>query len=204
MKVENLMFVVGLTGGIGSGKSAATEYLANQGITIVDADLASRLVVEPGQPALKAIAERFGPTMVTETGQLDRRALREVVFADEQARKDLEAITHPAIGEEILRQIQASQSPYTVLVSPLLLETTQKALVNRVLVIDATAEQQLARTTERDQVPSSQVEAIMKAQMARTDRLALADDVIENHGSLDALHGQLDTLHRNYLDMAKA
>jgi dephospho-CoA kinase len=196
------MFVVGLTGGIGSGKTAATDFLALQGITIVDADLASRVVVEPGQPALMRIAEHFGSHVLTEDGALDRRALREIVFADADALKVLEGITHPAIGEELQRQIAASQSAYTVLVSPLLLETSQKTLVDRILVIDAPAELQVQRTMERDHVPEGQVAAIMKAQMERTKRLDQADDVVENHGSLQAFHEQLTGLHQRYLAMA--
>lgn len=197
------MFVVGLTGGIGSGKTAATDYLAQQGITIVDADLASRVVVEPGQPALLTIAEHFGQHVIADDGALDRRALREIVFADPDALKALEGITHPAIGAELRRQIEASQSPYTVLVSPLLLETSQKTLVDRILVIDASAELQVERTMARDQVPEAQVAAIMKAQLARSKRLDQADDVVENHGSLDALHEQLQVLHEHYLALAK-
>lgn len=197
------MFVVGLTGGIGSGKTAATDYLAQQGITIVDADLASRVVVEPGQPALLTIAEHFGQHVIADDGALDRRALREIVFADPDALKTLEGITHPAIGAELRRQIEASQSPYTVLVSPLLLETSQKTLVDRILVIDASAELQVERTMARDQVPKAQVAAIMKAQLARSKRLDQADDVVENHGSLDALHEQLQVLHEHYLALAK-
>ncbi|MAX55327.1 MAG: dephospho-CoA kinase [Alcanivoracaceae bacterium] len=196
------MFVVGLTGGIGSGKTAATDYLAQLGITIVDADLASRVVVEPGQPALRAIAERFGNHVIAKDGALDRRALREIVFADPDALKALEGITHPAIGQELRNQIAASKSPYTVLVSPLLFETSQKDLVQRTLVIDAPAELQVKRTMARDQVPEEQVAAIMKAQLERTQRLDQADDVVENHGSLQRLHDQLDVLHKLYLDLA--
>lgn len=197
------MFVVGLTGGIGSGKSAATDFLAHQGITIVDADLASRVVVEPGQPALLRIAEYFGQHVIADDGSLDRRTLRDIVFADPDALKTLEGITHPAIGDELRRQIAASQSPYTVLVSPLLLETSQKALVDRILVIDASAELQVERTMARDQVPEAQVAAIMKAQLARSTRLDQADDVVENHGSLEALHEQLQPLHEHYLTLAE-
>lgn len=196
------MFVVGLTGGIGSGKTAATDFLAQQGITIVDADLASRIVVEPGKPALQRIADHFGAHVLTEAGELDRRALRDIVFADPEALKTLEGITHPAIGEELRRQIAESQSPYTVLVSPLLLETSQKTLVDRILVIDAPAEVQVKRTMARDHVPEAQVAAIMKAQMERTQRLDQADDVVENHGSLQALHEQLRHLHQRYLAIA--
>lgn len=196
------MFVIGLTGGIGSGKTAATDYLATLGITIVDADLASRVVVEPGKPALKAIAERFGDHVITEDGALDRRALREIVFADPDALKALEGITHPAIGQELRNQIAASKSPYTVLVSPLLFETSQKDLVHRSLVIDAPAELQVKRTMARDHVPEEQVAAIMKAQLERTKRLDQADDVVENHGSLEKLHSELDVLHKLYLELA--
>jgi len=196
------MFVVGLTGGIGSGKTAATDFLAQQGITIVDADLASRVVVEPGQPALKRIADHFGEHVLTADGALDRRALREIVFAETDALKVLEGITHPAIGGELKRQIAASQSIYTVLVSPLLLETSQKALVDRILVIDAPAELQVKRAIERDHVPEEQIAAIIKAQMERTKRLDQADDVVENHGSLQVLHEQLTSLHQRYLEMA--
>ena len=196
------MFVVGLTGGIGSGKTAATDFLAQQGITIVDADLASRVVVEPGQPSLQHIADHFGEHVLTADGALDRRALREIVFADADALKVLEGITHPAIGEELKRQIAASESTYTVLVSPLLLETSQKALVDRILVIDAPAELQVKRAMERDHVPEEQVAAIIKVQMERTKRLDQADDVVENHGSLQVLHEQLASLHQRYLEMA--
>ena len=196
------MFVIGLTGGIGSGKTAATDYLATKGVTIVDADLASRVVVEAGKPALKAIAERFGGHVIAEDGALDRRALREIVFADPKALKALEDITHPAIGQELRNQIAASKSPYTVLVSPLLFETSQKDLVHRTLVIDAPAELQVQRTMARDHVAEEQVAAIMKAQLERTKRLDQADDVVENHGSLETLHGELDVLHRLYLELA--
>lgn len=196
------MFVVGLTGGIGSGKTAATDYLTTLGVTIVDADLASRVVVEPGKPALKAIAERFGDHVIAEDGALDRRALRKIVFADPDALKALEGITHPAIGQELRNQIAASKSPYTVLVSPLLFETSQKELVHRTLVIDAPAELQVKRTMARDHVPEEQVAAIMKAQLERTKRLDQADDVVENHGSLEKLHGELDVLHKLYLELA--
>ena len=196
------MFVVGLTGGIGSGKTAATDYLTTLGVTIVDADLASRVVVEPGKPALKAIAERFGDHVIAEDGALDRRALREIVFADPDALKALEGITHPAIGQELRNQIAASKSPYTVLVSPLLFETSQKDLVHRTLVIDAPAELQVKRTMARDHVPEEQVAAIMKAQLERTRRLDQADDVVENHGSPEKLHSELEVLHKLYLELA--
>ncbi|MBM7332340.1 dephospho-CoA kinase [Alloalcanivorax marinus] len=197
------MFVVGLTGGIGSGKTAATDYLAGRGIAVVDADLASRRVVEPGQPALDAIVDRFGEPVLQTDGTLNRRALRDIVFSDDAARRDLEAITHPAIGEELHRQIRASTTPYTVLVSPLLLEGSQKDMVHRILVIDVPPEVQVARTVARDQVPDTQVAAIMKAQMQRERRRALAHDVVENHGPLALLHERLEALHQTYLKLAE-
>jgi len=197
------MFVIGLTGGIGSGKTAATNYLASLGITIVDADLASRIVVEPGTPALQQIAESFGDDMLNPDGSLNRAALRAIVFADKQALQRLEAITHPAIRAELERQLHAATSDYTVLVSPLLLETNQHELVDRVLLIDAPEQAQIARTVARDHVPASQVESIMSAQLTRHDRQARADDVLSNDGNLDDLHRQLDAVHQQYLRLAR-
>ncbi len=194
---------MGLSGGIGSGKTAATDYLARNGVTVVDADLASRAVVAPGQPALDAIVDRFGKPVLQDDGALNRRALRDIVFSDEQARRDLEAITHPAIGRELFRQIHTSDSPYTVLVSPLLLEGSQKEMVHRILVIDVPPEVQVARTVARDTVPEEQVQAIMRAQMDRQRRLAAAHDVVENHGPLRHLHERLDALHQTYLELAQ-
>jgi dephospho-CoA kinase len=197
------MFVVGLTGGIGSGKTAASDYLASKGITVVDADLASRVIVQPGQPALARIAERFGADKLNADGTLNRAALRTVVFADKQALKDLEAITHPAIRDELVRQLQAAQSPYVLLVSPLLLETNQHELVDRVLLIDVPEEVQVARTAQRDQVAASQVKAIMDAQMPRQQRRDKADDIVVNDSTLEALHHALDRLHEDYLEKAR-
>jgi dephospho-CoA kinase len=193
---------VGLTGGIGSGKTAASDYLASKGITVVDADLASRVIVQPGQPALARIAERFGADKLNTDGSLNRAALRTVVFADKQALKDLEAITHPAIRDELVRQLQAAQSPYVLLVSPLLLETNQHELVDRILLIDVPEDVQVARTAQRDQVAASQVKAIMDAQMPRQQRRGRADDIVVNDSTLDALHETLDRLHETYLASA--
>ena len=196
------MFVVGLTGGIGSGKTAASDYLAGKGITVVDADLCARIVVEPGRPALTAIRQRFGDRVIQNDGALDRRALRDIVFADTHARKDLEAITHPAIGEEILRQLRAASSPYTLLVSPLLLESNQHKMAQRILLVDVPETLQLARTATRDKVAEAQVKAIMAAQMSRQEKLLRADDVVSNDADLAHLHRQLDAVHETYLKMA--
>ncbi len=196
------MFVVGLTGGIGSGKTAASDYLAKQGITVVDADLVARLVVEPGQPALQAIADYFGEHILDEQGALDRRALRQIVFADDSKLRQLEAITHPAIEAEIRRQLTTATSPYALLVSPLLLETEQHRLANRILLIDAPESLQLERASQRDGSNSAQIQAIIDKQMARDIRRQHADDIVLNDGSLEALEAALYALHQKYLSLA--
>jgi len=197
------MLVIGVTGGIGSGKTAATDRFQEHGITVVDADLASRVIVEPGRPALKAIADHFGPHLIAADGSLDRRALREIVFADPAQRKWLEQLTHPLIGQEIVSQIQASSSPYTILASPLLLESSQHQMASRVLVIDVPVELQIARTVTRDETTETGVKAIIAAQMSREERLSKADDVICNDQDLNHLHNEVDTLHQTYLQLAR-
>lgn len=197
------MLVIGLTGGIGSGKTLATDHFARLGITIVDADVAARVVVEPGTPALAAIAATFGAEMVRADGSLDRARLRQLVFADPAQRQRLEAITHPRIAEEIRRQLAASTSPYTILVSPLLFESGQSRFTQRILLIDAHESLQRHRAATRDKVSEKQIEAIMAAQMSREERRARADDVILNDGHIEHLHGLVETLHQRYLEMAR-
>jgi dephospho-CoA kinase len=197
-------FVVGLTGGIGSGKSAAAERFAAHGIAVVDADQLARVVVEPGQPALLSIVEHFGDAVLDSAGALDRAALRARVFADEAERKWLEDLLHPRIAIEIFRRLREATSPYALLVSPLLLESRQDTLATRVLVIDADEQTQLARTMARDANDAEQVRAIMAAQLDRQARLARADDVIENNGTLAELHAAVDALHARYLLLAAA
>lgn len=196
-------FVVGITGGIGSGKSAATDYLATLGITIVDADVAARIVVSPGQPALAAIAKNFGQHLIQADGGLDRRTLRKLVFDDKQQLKQLEAITHPAIETEIKRQLQQSTSPYTVLVSPLLLTTAQRQLVNRVLLIDVPDSLQIERAMKRDGSSEAQIRAIMSHQLTRQQRQQRSDDIIINDQSLEKLQHSLYPLHQHYLTLAR-
>jgi len=198
-----LSLTVGITGGIGSGKSAVTRRFEQRGITVVDADVAARLVVEPGRPALAAIADHFGDDILLEDGSLDRAALRQRVFADENERTWLERLTHPLIGREILDQIAASTSPYTVLSSPLLLETSQRELVDCVVVVDVPEAVQISRTMQRDDNDEAQVRRIMAAQMPRADRLALADIVIDNSRSLAELDDQVDELHKEFLHRAE-
>ena len=197
------MFVIGVTGGIGSGKTAATDRFQTHGITVVDADLASRVIVEPGRPALEAIAEHFGDGVIAADGSLDRRALREILFADPEQRKWLERLTHPLIGQEILSQIKASVSPYTILASPLLLEGNQHEMTQRVLVVDVPESLQIERTINRDNTDEAGVKAIIAAQMPRQKRLDKADDVIVNDQDLDHLHQQVDRLHQHYLELVQ-
>ena len=197
------MLVIGVTGGIGSGKTAATDHFQSLGITVVDADLASRVIVEPGRPALKAIEEHFGANIIAGDGTLDRRALREIVFAKPEERKWLEQLTHPLIGQEIASQIQNSESEYTILASPLLLESSQHHLAKRVLVIDVPESVQVERTITRDNTTEDGVKAIIAAQMKRQDRLANADDVIVNDQDLAHLQQEVEKLHQTYLEMAR-
>lgn len=196
------MFVVGITGGIGSGKTAATDRFAALGITIVDADIASRIVVEPGTPALQKIAEHFSAEILQSDGWLNRAALRKIIFADTNAKLWLEKLLHPLIAEEIQRQLQTATSPYVIFVSPLLTESTQHELCDRILVIDAPENLQLQRTMERDKNDAAQVQRIIASQASREHRLKHADDVIENTGSLDHLSQQVTALHKRYLQLA--
>ncbi len=196
------MLVIGITGGIGSGKTAVSDRFAARGITVVDADLASRVVVEPGRPALAAIAEHFGSDVITPDGALDRAALRQRVFADSAERRWLEALLHPLIGEEIRAGLARSTSAYAILVSPLLFESGQVEMVDRVLVVDVPESLQVTRTAARDGNSEDQVRAIMAAQADRATRLARADDVIANDGSLDDLDRQVEALHQHYLELA--
>ena len=195
-------FVIGLTGGIGSGKSAASARFEALGINVVDADQAARTVVQPGQPALALIAEHFGVGILDASGALDRAQLRQKIFADPAERQWLEALLHPRITIEIFRGLQAATSPYALLVSPLLLEAKQDTLANRVVVVDVEEATQLARTMSRDANSEPQVRAIMAAQIGRAERLARAHDVIRNEGSLEDLQRQVDALHERYLQLA--
>lgn len=194
-----MALVIGITGGIGSGKSAVTDLFAEKGITVVDADRVARTVVEPGTPALTAITDHFGAGILQPDGTLDRAALRQRVFSDEDERRWLEQLTHPLIGVEIVEQINAANSPYTILSSPLLLDTSQHNLVDCVVVVDTPEEVQLQRTMQRDGNDDAQVRRIMAAQMGRAERLARADMVIDNSRTLKELGEQVDELHKEFL-----
>ena len=196
------MFVLGLTGGIGSGKSAVAACFKRHGIKVVDADIAARQVVEPGMPALQTIAEHFGEQVLQADGTLDRAALRNIVFNDEQQRLWLEQLLHPAIGEWIAAELASATSPYAILESPLLLETEQRKSTQRILVVDVSTALQIERATARDDNSREQIEAIIAAQLPREERLARADDVIDNSASLADLESAVNTLHQQYLKIA--
>lgn len=193
---------VGVTGGIGSGKSALTDRLAERGIDIVDADVIAREVVEPGTPALAAIAERYGTGILQADGALDRAALRKIVFENPDERSWLESLTHPLIGQRIAERLAGAKSPYVVLVSPLLLEGSQKDFVDHVVVVDVPEALQIERTTARDENSEALVRRIMEAQLARARRLDLADTVVDNSGSLEDLDAAAAQLHEKLLSVA--
>ena len=195
-------FVVGLTGGIASGKSTVAEHFAALGVPVIDADAVAREVVAPGEPALQALIEAFGETIVAGDGTLDRARLREIAFSDDAHRRQLEAILHPAIGERMQQRIHEADSPYVIQMVPLLVETGGHQLVDRVLVVDAPEATQVERVTARDGVPAEQAEAILRAQADREQRLAHADDVILNDGDPQHLAQWVDNLHQAYLEMA--
>lgn len=197
-----MTYIVGLTGGIGSGKTAVSDRFAALGIKVVDADVCARVVVEPGKPALQQIAEHFGQDVLNSDGTLDRARLRQIVFADDGERKWLESLLHPLIFEEMWGQLQSATSPYAILVSPLLIEGGQTAICQRILVVDVPEDIQLARTMLRDTNSAEQVQAIMATQASRQARLEKADDVIVNESDLEALWQQVDRLHRQYLSLA--
>ncbi|WP_286740296.1 MULTISPECIES: dephospho-CoA kinase [Acinetobacter] len=197
-----MKFVLGLTGGIGSGKSAASQWFESQGIAIVDADIVAREVVDIGQPALQQIQQAFGDWVLLENGSLNRRALREHIFQSPEARKTLENITHPAIRTSIIQQLHAAQSPYAILVSPLLFETNQHELTQHTLLIDAAIELQIQRASQRDGQNVEQIQKIIAAQMPREQKCAMADDIVLNDGELEHLYAHLTPLHEKYLQMA--
>ena len=193
---------IGLTGGIASGKSAVAELFAGLGITVIDTDDIAREVVAPGQPGLQAVIDRFGPELLTADGQLDRQGLRKLVFADEASRRDLEAILHPLIRTRSLALAEQASGPYLLLVVPLLLESGFDALVDRVLVVDCPEDLQRARLMARDAETAERSASIVAAQVDRERRLAAADDVIDNSGSLEETGRQVAELHEKYLQIA--
>jgi len=199
-----MTFAVGLTGGIGSGKTTVAELFESHGAAIVDTDEISRRLTAPGQPAIAEIARKFGPQFVAEDGSLDRVRMRNLVFTDASARKDLEAILHPLIRQQSTRQIQESKAPYVVVVVPLLIETgAYRGMMGRILVVDCEPETQIRRVMQRSGLSRDEVLSIIGSQVPRQRRLLEADDIIHNDGDLEALRAQVNPLHLRYLGLAK-
>ncbi|MBK9132311.1 MAG: dephospho-CoA kinase [Gammaproteobacteria bacterium] len=198
------MLVVGLTGGIGSGKTTVANGFAALGVPLIDADEIARDLVAPGRDALKEIVACFGSGILDGHGGLDRARLRQRIFTDPGERRRLEAILHPRIRTGILARIRQLDAPYCIVSIPLLVETGQSDLVDRVLVVDCPSELQRERIARRDGWPMEEIEGALRAQASREQRLRAADDVIVNDGDLDSLRRSIATLHRGYLDLADA
>ncbi len=194
---------IGLTGGIASGKSTVADLFGALEVPVIDTDKIAREVVEPGQPPLEKLVERFGTGILTPDGHLDRPKLREIVFSDPKARADLEALTHPAIGSAVEAMAAAAGGPYQILVIPLLVEKGLGKRLDRVLVVDCPETLQLQRLQARDGSSPAQAQAILDAQAPRTARLKAADDVIRNESDVAALRQQVEALHRRYLELAQ-
>jgi dephospho-CoA kinase len=193
---------IGLTGGIASGKTTAAERFIELGVAVIDADEAARAVVAPGQAGLAAVVARFGPGVLATNGELNRRALRDLVFADPALRRELEDILHPLIRAAMEERAAASGGPYLVMAIPLLVEGGDRKTVDRILVIDIDSDTQLQRVMTRDSCSLTQARAIIVAQASRAARLQAADDVIVNSGSVAELRCAVDELHRRYLDLS--
>jgi len=196
------LFRVGLTGGIGSGKSAAAECFRELGIHVVDADWAARVVVQPGKPALEQIAQHFGAGVLLDNGELNRAQLRTQIFDDPEDRAWLESLLHPLIREEVLSSLEQGSNPYAILESPLLIESGQYQLVDRICVVDLPENVQIERASARDKNHKEQIRKIMAAQLNRQERLEKADDVLDNSAGLAELRSQIEILHQRYLRQA--
>ena len=195
-------YVVGLTGGIASGKTTVSDRFHHLGVDVVDADVVARQVVEPGQPALVQLSELFGDDILNSDGTLNRQAMREKMFADPNLRQATEQVLHPIIREQMWQQVSASRTPYCILAVPLLMETGGHKRVHRVLVVDVDETTQIERLMARDNSDMEEVRAILAAQSSREQRLSIADDVIDNSRDLEHLYQQVSRLHEMYLDLA--
>jgi dephospho-CoA kinase len=197
--------VIGLTGGIGSGKSAAADEFARLGATVVDTDVIAHELTGPGGAAVPEVARQFGKAFVDASGAMDRKRMRDLVFSDAEEKQRLEAILHPLIRSESARRIAAAGSAYVVHVVPLLVESAaHRERVDRVLVVDCPEAVQIARVRQRSMLPEAQIRRIIASQVTREKRLAAADDVIDNSGTVAALHQQVGRLHEKYLLLAAA
>ncbi len=195
--------VIGLTGGIGSGKTAVSDLFAKKGIDIIDADVVARQVVEPGSEALLKIADKFGEQSILSDGSLNRPFIRQLVFADKSNKQWIDDLLHPLIRAVMNQQIKQAQSPYCILAVPLLVENGMNKMVDRVLVVDVDEHTQLQRASARDGQSKEQVQKIINAQASRKERLHLADDTIDNSATLDELIPQVERLHKQYLSLIK-
>jgi dephospho-CoA kinase len=202
VKAGRTPFRVGLTGGIASGKTTVANMFAELGAVVIDTDVIAREVVAPGQPALDEIAQTFGESVITAAGRLDRAAMRQLVFSDDVARKRLEAIVHPRIQDETRRQSEQAGGVYQIIAIPLLVESALKSFVDRILVVDCDEETQIRRLLVRDTENEAQARRMLAAQTSRTERLAIADDVISNNGTLADTHDQVTALHEIYRSLA--
>lgn len=191
-----------LTGGIAAGKTAVSDLFARLGVPVIDTDRIAHRLVEPGQPALERIRNAFGADFIDPEGRLDRRKMRQTIFGDSRQKARLEAILHPLIAGEALREIEGVEYPYCLLVIPLYAESARWSWIDRVLVVDASERNQIDRLMARDGISRQQAEAMLAAQASRSERLALADDIIDNYGEPEALQDQVERLHRQYLDFA--
>ncbi len=197
-------YIVGLTGGIASGKTTVANLFEVLGVTLIDTDQLARDVVEPGTPALQQIVAAFGPGILDPDGRMNRRRMRDRVFANPVERRTLESITHPAIRAELLRRSRAATGPYQMHVIPLLTEGGNRSAFDRVLVVDCPTEVQLRRLMQRDGSSLAQAQQILAAQATREQRLSVANDVIRNEGNLESLRPQVQALHERYLALAAA
>lgn len=198
------MLRIGLTGGIASGKTAVSDMFAAYGVPVIDTDRIARDVVQPGMPALEEIRQRFGDGVIAADGSLDRSALRKLVFENEKNRKAVEAILHPRIRRETIARSNAADGPYQIIVVPLLVESALKPFLDRIVVVDCDPRTQLQRLLSRDREDLEQARRMIAAQASREERLAIANDVIDNDGDLAETRRQVENLHRRFLDLAKS
>jgi dephospho-CoA kinase len=195
---------IGLTGGIASGKSTVAQRFGELGVPVIDADESARIVVAPGSPGLAEIIGKFGENLLTTDGALDRRSLRNLIFSDPGRRRELEAILHPLIRADMERRASVASGPYLVMAIPLLIESGSRDRVDRILVVDVDEQVQLSRLMARDRCTVEQARAILAAQTSRTSRLEVADDVVQNAGTMSELRHAVDQLHQRYLGLAES
>lgn len=195
--------IIGLTGGIGSGKSAAANFFQNEGVTVIDADQLAREVIKPNSQGFQSVVDYFGSRIIGEDGSIDRAQLREEIFDDQDKKKVLESITHPLVNDLMSERIASSTSPYLIIMVPLIFETNSMSAYNRILVIDCDVTLQMKRASLRDNNSSEQIQKILDSQCSRSERLSIANDVIPNNDSLENLKTRSLAMHKFYLELCK-